>query len=186
MANEEQTPMATILLFAERYLKRPLTQVERQVLEAFVQDKPLDMSKSAQQSVDQARQRAAELIQADEQRTRNIIEQLSGFGVGKADPQARELVLRQLLAAAESQAAASTSAPTGTSEPAAPSSDQTGGAVSAPDPTPSLAPADDPALKAMISAQVQQEVKAAVEARMAELSQKVEDTLKQVLAAAGQ
>lgn len=184
MANEEQTPMATILLFAERYLKRPLTQVERQVLEAFVQDKPLDMSKSAQQSVDQARQRAAELIQADEQRTRNIIEQLSGFGVGRADPQARELVLRQLLAAAESQAAASTSAPTGASEPAAPSSDQTGGAVSAP--TPSLAPADDPALKAMISAQVQQEVKAAVEARMAELSQKVEDTLKQVLAAAGQ
>lgn len=184
MANEEQTPMATILLFAERYLRRPLTQVERQVLEAFVQDKPLDMSKSAQQSVDQARQRAAELIQADEQRTRNIIEQLSGFGVGKADPQARELVLRQLLAAAESQAAASTSAPTGASEPAAPSSDQTGGAVSAP--TPSLAPADDPALKAMISAQVQQEVKAAVEARMAELSQKVEDTLKQVLAAAGQ
>lgn len=184
MANEEQTPMATILLFAERYLKRPLTQVERQVLEAFVQDKPLDMSKSAQQSVDQARQRAAELIQADEQRTRNIIEQLSGFGVGRADPQARELVLRQLLAAAESQAAASTSAPTGASEPAASSSDQTGGAVSAP--TPSPAPADDPALKAMISAQVQQEVKAAVEARMAELSQKVEDTLKQVLAAAGQ
>ncbi|MGZ0781790.1 hypothetical protein ACXM5X_02260 [Pseudomonas saponiphila] len=184
MANEEQTPMATILLFAERYLKRPLTQVERQVLEAFVQDKPLDMSKSAQQSVDQARQRAAELIQADEQRTRNIIEQLSGFGVGRADPQARELVLRQLLAAAESQAAASTSAPTGASEPAAPSSDQTGGTVSAP--TPSPAPADDPALKALISAQVQQEVKAAVEARMAELSQKVEDTLKQVLAAAGQ
>ncbi|MHC5787392.1 hypothetical protein ACYT86_15380 [Pseudomonas idahonensis] len=153
--------MATILLFAEKYLNRPLTQVERQVLEAFVQDKPLDMSKSAQQSVDQARQRAVELIEADEQRTRKIIEQLSGVGVDRADPQARELVLRQLQAVAESQAAAAT-------------------------PTPALAPADDPALKAMISALVQQEVKVAVEARMAELSQKVEDTLKQVLAAAGQ
>ena len=31
MANEEQTPMATIFGFAEKYLKRPLTQVERQV-----------------------------------------------------------------------------------------------------------------------------------------------------------
>ncbi|MCE4056135.1 hypothetical protein [Pseudomonas sp. Au-Pse12] len=183
MANEEQTPMATILLFAEKYLNRPLTQVERQVLEAFAQDKPLDMSRSAQQSVDQARQRATELIQADEQRTRKIIEQLSGAGVGKADPQARELVLRQLLAAAESQAAASTPPPTGASEPtAAPSSDK----AMATAPAPARAPADDAALKAMISALVQQEVKAAVEARMAELSQKVEDTLKQVLAGVGQ
>ncbi|MDP9516517.1 hypothetical protein [Pseudomonas protegens] len=179
MANEEQTPMATILLFAEKYLNRPLTQVERQVLEAFVQDKPLDMSKSAQQSVDQARQRAVELIEADEQRTRKIIEQLSGVGVDRADPQARELVLRQLQAVAESQAAAATAV----SEPAAaPSSDKAAAAT----PTPALAPADDPALKAMISVLVQQEVKVAVEARMAELSQKVEDTLKQVLAAAGQ
>lgn len=183
MANEEQTPMATILLFAEKYLNRPLTQVERQVLEAFVQDKPLDMSKSAQQSVDQARQRAVELIEADEQRTRKIIEQLSGVGVDRADPQARELVLRQLQAVAESQAAAATAAPTAVSEPAAaPSSDKAAAAT----PTPALAPADDPALKAMISVLVQQEVKIAVEARMAELSQKVEDTLKQVLAAAGQ
>lgn len=183
MANEEQTPMATILLFAEKYLNRPLTQVERQVLEAFAQDKPLDMSRSAQQSVDQARQRATELIQADEQRTRKIIEQLSGAGVGKADPQARELVLRQLLAAAESQAAASPPPPTGASEPAAaPSSDK----AAAPTPAPAPTLADDPALKAMISALVQQEVKAAVEARMAELSQKVEETLKQVLAGAGQ
>ncbi|WOE79811.1 hypothetical protein RZO07_00900 [Pseudomonas protegens] len=181
MANEEQTPMATILLFAEKYLNRPLTQVERQVLEAFVQNKPLDMSKSAQQSVDQARQRAVELIEADEQRTRKIIEQLSGAGAGKAYPQARELVLRQLLAAAEHQSAAATPAPTGAAEPAAaPSADK----VAAPAPAP--APADDPALKATISALVQQEVKVAVEARMAELSQKVEDTLKQVLAAAGQ
>lgn len=179
MANEEQPPMATILLFAEKYLNRPLTQVERQVLEAFAQDKPLDMSKSAQQSVDQARQRAAELIQADEQRTRKIIEQLSGAGAGKADPQARELVLRQLLAAAESQAAAATPPPTGA---AAPSVDQATAATGIPAP----APADDPAFKAMLSALVQQEVKTAVEARMAELSQKVEDTLKQVLAAAGQ
>lgn len=181
MANEELTPMATILLFAEKYLKRPLTQVERQVLEAFAQDKPLDMSKSAQQSVDQARQRAAELIQADEQRTRKIIEQLSGAGAGKADPQARELVLRQLLAAAESQVAAANPPPTGAVEPAA-----APGADKAEASTPAPVPADDPALKAMISALVQQEVKAAVEARMAELSQKVEDTLKQVLAATGQ
>ncbi|WP_248765683.1 hypothetical protein [Pseudomonas protegens] len=183
MANEEQTPMATILLFAEKYLNRPLNQHERQLLQAFAQDKPLDMSKSAQQSVDLARRRATELIEADQQHARKIIEQLSGAGAGKADSQARELVLRQLLAAAESQAAAATAAPTGAAEPAAtPSADNAAAATASPAP----APADDPALKAMISALVQQEVKAAVEARMAELSQKVEDTLKQVLAAAGQ
>ncbi|KAF0864801.1 hypothetical protein [Pseudomonas sp. LD120] len=182
MANEDPQAVATILSFAETYLKRPLTVVERQVLEAFVQDQPLDMSRSAQQSVDQARQRATELMQADEQRTRQIIEQLSGAGVGKADPQARERALRQLLAAAEAQAAV-TPAPTGAAQSAtAPSPDQAGAAA----PTPALAPGDDPALKAMISALVQQEVKAAVETRMAELSQKVEDTLKQVLVAAGQ
>ncbi|MCO7573513.1 hypothetical protein NJH78_26330 [Pseudomonas chlororaphis] len=183
MANEEQTPMAAILLFAEKYLNRPLNDLERQALQAFVQDQPLDMAKSAQQSVDQARQRAVEMIEADQQRTRKIIEQLSGVGVDRADPQARELLLRQLQAAAESQAAAATAAPTAVSEPTAtPSADNAGAATA----TPAPAPVDDPALKAMISALVQQEVKAAVEARMAELSQKVEDTLKQVLAAAGQ
>ena len=185
MANEEQTPMATILLFAEKYLNRPLNQHERQLLQAFAQDKPLDMSKSAQQSVDLARRRATELIEADQQHARKIIEQLSGAGAGKADSQARELVLRQLLAAAESQAAASNPPPTGASEPAAaPSSDKAMAMATAP--APARAPADDAALKAMVSALVQQEVKAAVEARMAELSQKVEDTLKQVLAGAGQ
>ncbi|WP_225369013.1 hypothetical protein [Pseudomonas protegens] len=112
MANEEQTPMATIFGFAEKYLKRPLTQVERQVLEAFAQDKPLDMSRAAQQSVDQARQRATELMQSDGLRTRQIIDQLAGSAAaGKADPQARELVLRQLLAAAESEEPLSVSPP---------------------------------------------------------------------------
>ncbi len=172
MANEEQTPMATIFGFAEKYLKRPLTQVERQVLEAFAQDKPLDMSRAAQQSVDQARQRATELMQSDGLRTRQIIDQLAGSAAaGKADPQARELVLRQLLAAAESEEPLSVSPP---------------GAGLAPALSPASFPPDDPQLKAMISALVQQEVKAAVEARMAGLSQKVEDTLKQLTAGSGQ
>ena len=90
MANEEQTPMATIFGFAEKYLKRPLTQVERQVLEAFAQDKPLDMSRAAQQSVDQARQRATELMQSDGLRTRQIIDQLAGSCLLYTSPSPRD------------------------------------------------------------------------------------------------
>ncbi|MDS9876034.1 hypothetical protein RMI40_14370 [Pseudomonas protegens] len=185
MANEEQTPMATIFGFAEKYLKRPLTQVERQVLEAFAQDKPLDMSRAAQQSVDQARQRATELMQSDGLRTRQIIDQLAGSAAaGKADPQARELVLRQLLAAAESEEPLSVSPPgAGLVTTAAAAA---AAAALAPALSPASFPPDDPQLKAMISALVQQEVKAAVEARMAGLSQKVEDTLKQLTAGGGQ
>ncbi|BCT30680.1 hypothetical protein [Pseudomonas protegens] len=180
MANEDPKALATILGFAEHYLQRPLTVVERQVLEAFIQNKSLDLAQGARQSVDQARQRASALMQADEQRTRQIIDQLSGAGAtGKADPQVRELVLRQLLAAAEAE----------NSNPALPPSanEASGpGSAGAEPVARAVSALDDPALKAMISALVQQEVKAAVEARMAELSQKVEDTLKQVLAAAGQ
>ncbi|NBF07084.1 hypothetical protein [Pseudomonas sp. Fl4BN1] len=161
MANEAPNAIATILSFAEAYLKRPLTMVERQVLEAFVQNKPLDLSQASQQSVDQARQRAMELIRNDEQRTRQVIDQVAGpEAASQNNPQARELVLQQLLAAAGSLAQA----------PAAP-------------PPPAV---DDPALKGMITDLVQQEVKAAVEVRLAELAQKVEDTLQQVIAGSGQ
>lgn len=171
MANEDPKAVATILSFAETYLKRPLTVVERQVLEAFVQNKSVDLVQASQNSIDQARQRALDVIQADEQRTRQLIEQLAGPAApGPDNPQTRDLLLQQLLSAAGSQAQvqAAASAPAPASPPPAP------------------APADDPALKALISTLVQQEVKAAIEARMAELAQKVEGTLKQVTAGSGQ
>ncbi|MEN5092219.1 hypothetical protein ABE458_16135 [Pseudomonas protegens] len=169
MANEDPKAVATILSFAETYLKRPLTVVERQVLEAFVQNKSVDLVQASQNSIDQARQRALDVIQADEQRTRQLIEQLAGPAApGPDNPQTRDLLLQQLLSAAGSQA-------------------QVQAAASAPAPaSPPPAPADDPALKALIGTLVQQEVKAAIEARMAELAQKVEDTLKQVTAGSGQ
>ncbi|ROL76921.1 hypothetical protein BLX41_13700 [Pseudomonas protegens] len=171
MANEDPKAVATILSFAETYLKRPLTVVERQVLEAFVQNKSVDLVQASQNSIDQARQRALDVIQADEQRTRQLIEQLAGPAApGPDNPQTRDLLLQQLLSAAGAQA-------------------QVQAPASAPAPTPASpppAPADDPALKALIGTLVQQEVKAAIEARMAELAQKVEDTLKQVTAGTGQ
>lgn len=169
MANEDPKAVATILSFAETYLKRPLTVVERQVLEAFVQNKSVDLVQASQNSIDQARQRALDVIQADEQRTRQLIEQLAGPAApGPDNPQTRDLLLQQLLSAAGAQA-------------------QVQGPASAPTPAAAPpAPADDPALKALISTLVQQEVKAAIEARMAELAQKVEDTLKQVTAGSGQ
>lgn len=155
MANEDPNALAMIQRFAESYLNRPLTQVERQVLEAFVQDKPLDLSQGAQQSVEQARKRAMEQIRSDTQRTRSILDQVVGpRAADKADPQARELVLSQLLAAIEAQGQAAPPAPAG--------------------------PADDPALKAMVSAMVQAEVKNVIEKQMAELSRQVEQALKQL------
>ncbi|MGZ0703642.1 hypothetical protein [Pseudomonas piscis] len=155
MANEDPNALAMIQRFAESYLNRPLTQVERQVLEAFVQDKPLDLSQGAQQSVEQARKRAMEQIRSDTQRTRSILDQVVGpRAADKADPQARELVLSQLLAAIEAQGQAAPPAPAG--------------------------PADDPALKAMVSAMVQAEVKSVIETQMAELSRQVEQALKQL------
>ncbi|MGE8398440.1 MAG: hypothetical protein ACN6NZ_00725 [Burkholderiales bacterium] len=173
MANEDPKAVATILSFAETYLKRPLTVVERQVLEAFVQNKSVDLVQASQNSIDQARQRALDVIQADEQRTRQLIEQLTGPAApGPDNPQTRDLLLQQLLSAAGSQAQVQAPAQAPASAPAPAS--------------PPPAPADDPALKALIGTLVQQEVKAAIEARMAELAQKVEDTLKQVTAGSGQ
>ena len=161
MANEDPNALAMIQRFAESYLNRPLTQVERQVLEAFVQDKPLDLSQGAQQCVEQARKRAMEQIRSDTQRTRSILDQVVGpRAADKADPQARELVLSQLLAAIEAQGqAAAPPAPEG--------------------------PADDPALKEMVSAMVQAEVKSVIEKQMAELSRQVEQALKQLNTSGG-
>lgn len=167
MATEDPNALETIIRFAEAYLKRPLTLVERQVLEAFVRNKPMDLSQASQQTVDQARQRAGQVLQDDERRTRQILEQISGANAGsRNDPQAQELVLQQLLAAAGALSPVQASPPPSGPSPASPA--------------PAPVSADDPVLKAMISTLVQQEVKAAVEARMSELSQKVEDTLKQV------
>ncbi|MBC2659444.1 hypothetical protein H7A76_28725 [Pseudomonas sp. MSSRFD41] len=158
MANEDLDPLATIQRFAEAYLNRPLTQVESQVLDAFVRDKPLDFSVSAQQSVEQARRRAMELIQSDSQRTRSILDQVTSARANdRADPQARELVLSQLLAAIAAQ-----------------------GQASPPPPPAPAGPLDDPALKALIRDLVQAEVKSVLEKQLAELTRKVEEALKQV------
>ncbi|MFK3790306.1 MULTISPECIES: hypothetical protein [Pseudomonas] len=160
MAIEDLNALETIQRFAEAYLNRPLTQVESQVLDAFIRDKPLDFSQNAQQSVEQARKQAMELIRSDSQRTRSILEQVTSPRANdRADPQARELVLSQLLAAIAAQGQAAPPAPAG--------------------------PADDPALKAMLSAMVQAEVKSVIEKQMAELSRQVEQALKQLNASGG-
>ncbi|WMN18008.1 hypothetical protein QL104_00990 [Pseudomonas piscis] len=163
MANEDLNALEMIQRFAEAYLNRPLTQVESQVLDAFIRDKPLDFSQNAQQSVEQARKQAMELIRSDSQRTRSILEQVTSPRANdRADPQARELVLSQLLAAIAAQGQAAPPAP----------------------PAPA-GPADDPALKAMLSAMVQAEVKSVIEKQMAELSRQVEQALKQLNASGG-
>ncbi|AZC21893.1 MULTISPECIES: hypothetical protein [Pseudomonas] len=156
MANEDLNALEMIQRFAEAYLKRPLTQVESQVLDAFIRDKPLDFSQNAQQSVEQARKQAMELIRSDSQRTRSILDQVtSPRATDRADPQARELVLSQLLAAIAAQGQAAPAPP----EPAG--------------------PVNDPTLRAMVSAMVQAEVKNTVEKQLAELTQKVEEVLRQ-------
>lgn len=163
MANEDLNALEMIQRFAEAYLNRPLTQVESQVLDAFIRDKPLDFSQNAQQSIEQARKQAMELIRSDSQRTRSILEQVTSPRANdRADPQARELVLSQLLAAIAAQ---------GQAVPPAP-------------PAPA-GPADDPALKAMVSTMVQAEVKSVIEKQMAELSRQVEQALKQLNASGG-
>ncbi|MQA56039.1 hypothetical protein [Pseudomonas piscis] len=163
MANEDLNALEMIQRFAEAYLNRPLTQVESQVLDAFIRDKPLDFSQNAQQSIEQARKQAMELIRSDSQRTRSILEQVTSPRANdRADPQARELVLSQLLAAIAAQ---------GQAVPPAP-------------PAPA-GPADDPALKAMLSTMVQAEVKSVIEKQMAELSRQVEQALKQLNASGG-
>ncbi|AZC15615.1 hypothetical protein [Pseudomonas sp. CMR5c] len=163
MANEDLNALEMIQRFAEAYLNRPLTQVESQVLDAFIRDKPLDFSQNAQQSIEQARKQAMELIRSDSQRTRSILEQVTSPRANdRADPQARELVLSQLLAAIAAQGQAAPPAP----------------------PAPA-GPADDPALKAMLSTMVQAEVKSVIEKQMAELSRQVEQALKQLNASGG-
>lgn len=163
MANEDLNALEMIQRFAEAYLNRPLTQVESQVLDAFIRDKPLDFSQNAQQSIEQARKQAMELIRSDSQRTRSILEQVTSPRANdRADPQARELVLSQLLAAIAAQ-----------------------GQAAPPAPPASAGPADDPALKAMLSTMVQAEVKSVIEKQMAELSRQVEQALKQLTASGG-
>ncbi|MGC5703884.1 hypothetical protein J4P02_27165 [Pseudomonas sp. NFXW11] len=172
MANEAPSVLPTVMEFAQIYLKRPLTEMERQVLAAYVQDKPVNLAQGAQQSVEQARQRAQQVIQSDGQRARQLIDQMSGSRVvGNTDTEERDRLLQQLLASAGSQAAA----PPAAVVQAAPAP-----VVQAP------ALADDPALKAMLKALVQQEVQAMVETRMTELAQQVEATLKQIQAASEQ
>ena len=130
------------------------------MLDAFIRDKPLDFSQNAQQSIEQARKRAMELIQSDSRRTRSILDQVtSPRATDRADPQARELVLSQLLAAIAAQGQAA--------------------------PPASAGPADDPALQAMVSAMVQAEVKSVIEKQMAELSRQVEQALKQLNTSGG-
>ncbi|WP_430447539.1 MAG: hypothetical protein ACQZ2J_10435 [Pseudomonas piscis] len=166
MANEDLNALEMIQRFAEAYLNRPLTQVESQVLDAFIRDKPLDFSQNAQQSIEQARKQAMELIRSDSQRTRSILEQVTSPRANdRADPQARELVLSQLLAAIAAQGQAVPPAPPAPPAPAG--------------------PADDPALKAMVSTMVQAEVKSVIEKQMAELSRQVEQALKQLNASGG-
>lgn len=158
MANDDDSPLAILLRFAEGFLKRPVSVVEAQVLQALVQGKPLDLAKAAQQTVDQARQQTAQLIQADEQRTQQVLQHFVPADTTAPDPQAQGQAIQQLLTAAGAMAPAAASPP-------------------------AVLPADDPSLKAMLIDLVQQEVKSAIESQMSGLAEKVEATLKKVTGA---
>lgn len=148
MSKENESPMASIHRFAELFMKRPLSHAERQVLEAFVQDKPQTFAQAAQRSIDQVREQTVRLIEADELRTNAVIDQFrTSENILKHTPQTREELIKQLLTALE--------------EP----------------PQPSILTVDDADFKELLMDLIRQEVKNAMEEQMKSLIQQVESTL---------
>jgi len=148
MSKENENPMESIHRFAELFMKRRLSPAERQVLEAFVQDKPQTFAQAAQRSIEQVREQTVRLIEADEQRTNAVIDQFrTSENILKHTSQQREELIRQLLSTVEEPSRSS------------------------------LLTVDDADFKELLMDLIRQEVKSAMDEQMKSLVQQVESTL---------
>lgn len=153
MANEEDVPLAGLYRIAEVFLNRPISAAEKQVLEAFVQDKPMDFARASQRSIERAREFTARQILSDELRTHEVVQQFStSENPLQRTPAQREQLIRQLLLAAESL-----------KQPPAAS-----------------ATIDDPAFRKMLAEVVREEVHRYSEEHMTGLIEQVESLLEQL------